>query len=198
MASLMRKELGAMRYLNDSIVMLVLLLLAPLVVQAHGTSVKLDKQSAAPGETITVKGEGISANGEIKLLLRGMQDYALGTARGDEHGRFEQQVTLPAEIHPGDYSFVAEGEKTVSARLKIVAGKGHMGEMKLPPVSQEHEQGMAGMTEMVSDAKPGPMEIERPAGGREAIARWAIVLVSLLAGIGLRRTGKRTTGGVAQ
>lgn len=188
-----------MRYLNDSIVTLVLLLLAPIVVQAHGTSVKLDKQSAAPGETITVKGEGISANGEIKLLLRGMQDYALGTARGDEHGRFEQQVTLPAEVHPGDYSFVAEGQKTASARLKIVASQdGHMGEMKLPPASQEHEQGMAGM-EMVSDAKPGPMEVERPAGGREATARWAIVLVSLLAGIGLRRAGKpTTTSGVAQ
>ena len=188
-----------MRYLNNSIATFVLLLLGTVVVQAHGTSVKLDKQSAAPGETITVKGEGISSNGDIKLLLRGMQDYALGTARGDEHGRFEQKITLPAEIHPGDYSFVAEGEKTASARLKIVAGQGaHMGEMKLPPASQEHEQSMPGM-EMVSDAKPGPMEVQRPAGGREALARWAIVLVSLLAGVGLRRVGKRaTTSGVAQ
>ena len=188
-----------MRYLNKSIATFVLLLLGTVVVQAHGTSVKLDKQSAAPGETITVKGEGISANGDIKLLLRGMQDYALGTARGDEHGRFEQKITLPAEIHPGDYSLVAEGQKTASARLKIVAGQGgHTGEMKLPPASQEHEQSMPGM-EMVSDAKPGPMEVQRPTGGREALARWAIVLVSLLAGIGLRRVGKRTTtSGVAQ
>ena len=189
-----------MRYLNKAIPFFVFLLLAPIVIYAHGTSVKLDKQSAAPGETITVKGEGISANGEIKLLLRGMQDYALGTARGDEHGRFEQQVTLPAEIHPGDYSFVAEGEKTASARLKIVAAQGgQMGEMKQPPALPEHERGMPGMNEMASDAKAGPMEVERPAGGREAVARWAIVLVSLLAGIGLRRAGKRpTASGVGQ
>ena len=181
-----------MRYVNESIVILFLLLLVPVVVHAHGTSVKLDKQSAAPGETITVKGEGISSNGEIKLSLRGMQDYTLGTARGDEHGRFEQKVTVPADIQPGDYSFLAEGEKTASARLKIVAGQGgDMGDMKLPPASQEHEEGMPGM-EMVSNAKPGPMEVQRP-GGREAIARWAIVLLSLLAGVVLRRSGKRAT-----
>ena len=183
-----------MRYLNLSIAIVVLLLLTAVVAQAHGTSVKLDKQSAAPGETVMVKGEGISANGEIKLSLRGMQDYELGTVRGDEHGRFEQKITLPTEIHAGDYSVVAEGEKTASARLKIVASQGgHMGEMQLPPASQEHERGMPGMMEKVSDAKPGPMEVERPGGGREALARWAIVLVSLLAGLGLRRSRRRTT-----
>ncbi|MGH9929341.1 MAG: hypothetical protein ACREA9_08940 [Pyrinomonadaceae bacterium] len=181
-----------MRHTTRFIRIAMFLLLVPLAVYAHGTSVKTDKQSAAPGETITVKGEGITTNGEIKLSLRGTQDYPLGTARGDEHGRFEQQVALPADIHPGDYSLMAEGEKTASVRLKIVAAAdqgGHMSQMKLPPASQEHEQAIPGM-ENVSDAKASPMEVQRPRGTTEAILRWGIVVASLVLGLGLR--GRRT------
>ncbi len=178
------------KYATRLTALLTVVLATVILVYAHGTSVKVDKASAAPGEPITVKGEGISSNGEIKLSLRGMQDYSLGTTRGDEHGRFEQKVTLPADIHPGDYSLMAEGEKTASVKFKVIAATteqgGHMGEMKLPAASREHEEGMPGMTEMVSNAKAEPMQVQRPTGTREGLLRWGIVLASLVLGLGLR------------
>jgi hypothetical protein len=187
-----------MEYTTRLLSIAVLLLAMTVTAYAHGTSVKVDKPTAAPGDTITVKGEGLTSNGEIKLSLRGMQDYSLGTARGNEHGVFEQQVTLPADIHPGDYSLMAEGEKTASVKLKVIAGQAsHMGPMKLPPASREHEQGMTGMTEMASEAKAGAMEVQRPSGTREAILRWGIVVVALVLGVALRGRAKRRIQPVA-
>jgi len=148
---------------------------------AHGTSLKVDKASVAAGEVIMLKGEGIAVNAEIRLSLTGLQDYNLGTAKGDEHGRFQQQVTLPADIKPGNYLVVAEGEKRATAKLKIVPGQA-----RLPLATQEHQQ--TGMHNMEgTEAKAGPMEVTRPGGSGETVARWAIVLVSIVIGVGLRR-----------
>jgi len=152
---------------------------------AHGTSLKVDKAAAAAGEVISLKGEGITANGEIRLSLTGLQDYNLGTAKGDAHGSFQQQITLPADVKPGDYLVVAEGEKWATAKLKIVAGQAG-----LPPATQQHQQtGMHDMEGM--EAKAGPMEAPRPAGKVETIARWSVVLVSVVLGLALRRGKSR-------
>lgn len=167
---------------------------------AHGTSLKVDKATAAPGETITLKGEGVTGAGEIRLSLSGVQDYQLGTAKGNEHGQFEARVTLPADVRPGDYLVVAENEKRATAKLKVVAGAaqaaGGQDHTALPPASLEHKEemgdmkGMGGMEEKHAEA--GPMEVQRPTGAGETAARVGVVLLSLVVGVALRRGRRRT------
>lgn len=163
-----------------------LLLASSITVLGDGPSLKIDKSTAAPGEVIVVKGAGISENGEIKLTLSGIQDYDLGTAQGGEHGRFEKQITLPGDIHLGNYMLIAEGQARASAKLQIVAllreGKA-ANQTVLPPASQEHEA-MPGMEE---NARAGPMEVQRPSGVIENGVRWGIVLASLILGVTLRQ-----------
>ena len=167
----------------------LLVLLGSVPVFSHGTSLKIDKDSASPGDVITLKGEGISENGEIKLTLTGIQDYSLGTAQGDEHGRFEKQITLPGNIRPGNYTLLAEGKGKASAKLRIVGTTSQSGATQvLPPASADHPSGMPGM-EM--HAQAGPMEVERPGGKGEAVLPWGIVLASLIFGFALRRGWKR-------
>jgi hypothetical protein len=168
--------------------MAMLLVTTGISAFAHGTSLKIDKTSAAPGEVITLKGEGISENGEIKLTLTGIQDYALGTAQGDEHGRFEKQITLPADVRPGNYTLLAEGKAKASAKLKI---EGSMSESAgatqpgLPPASMDHPTGMPGME--MNQAQAGPMEVQRPTGAAETALRWGIILASVIVGLALHR-----------
>ena len=158
---------------------------------AHGTSLKLDKTTAVPGQEVVLKGEGISPNGPIKIVLQGVRDYELGSAQGDQHGRFEKQVMLPGDIPPGDYLVIAEGQNKATAKLKIVAGTPPAsGEAKstLPAGSMEHEQGgMEGM----DHAKAGPMEVERRTGNGETVARWGLVLVSLILGFTIHGMKRR-------
>ena len=156
----------------------------------HGTSLKTDKASAAPGEAITLKGEGISQNGEIKLTLTGIQDYSLGTAQGDEHGRFEKRITLPGDIRPGNYTLLAEGTGKASAQLRIVGATSQSAATQaLPPASADHPSGMPGME--MEHAQAGSMEVQRRGGATETALRWGLVLASLLVGLALRRGWQR-------
>ena len=158
---------------------------------AHGTSLKLDKTTAAPGQELVLKGEGISSNGPIKIMLQGVRDYELGSAQGDQHGRFEKQVMLPGDIPAGDYLVIAEGQNKATAKLKIAAGTPPAsGEVKstLPAGSMEHEQGgMEGM----DHAKAGPMEVESRRGNGETVARWGLILVSLILGLTIHGMKRR-------
>ena len=63
-----------MRRTKRLVAAVLLLAAGSIPVFPHGTSLKIDKASAAPGEVITLRGEGISENGEIKLTLTGIQD----------------------------------------------------------------------------------------------------------------------------
>lgn len=168
-----------------------LLLAVSVTVLADGASLKIDKSTAAPGDVIVVQGAGISENGEIKLILSGIQDYDLGTVQGGEHGRFEKQIKLPGDIHPGNYMLIAEGQTRASAKLQIVAAT-HEGmapnQPLLPPASQQHE-GMPGMEE--NHAQAGPIEVQRPPGIAEKALRWGIVLAAVVLGLSLRRGRRR-------
>ena len=85
--------------MKNSLVGLVVFLTMASYAYGHGPTLKSDKAAAAPGEVIAVKGEEITANGEIKLALQGiLQDYSLGTLLGDAHGRFEKELTLPSDL----------------------------------------------------------------------------------------------------
>lgn len=168
----------------------LLFLAGSLPAFGHGTSLKIDKASAAPGEVITLKGEGISENGEIKLTLTGIQDYSLGTAQGDEHGRFEKQITLPGDIRPGNYTLLAEGKGKASAKLRIVgAASQSAATQALPAASEDHPSSMPGME--MDQAQAGPMEVQRPRGATEMGLRWGIILASVILGLALRRGWQR-------
>lgn len=153
---------------------------------AHGTSLKVDKKTATPGETVTVKGEGIGSNAAITLTLQGVtQDYSLGEAQGNEHGVFEKQVVIPGDVRLGNYTVVAsEGSSKATTKLAVMAA-GHDSESM--PGMDKSEHGKADMHE----ANAGPMEIERSTTTAERVAAWAMVLASTVLGVGLLFREKR-------
>ena len=183
-----------MKYLIRLLSLSVILWAGSLVF-AHGTSLKLDKKSAAPGETITVKGEGIGSNATITITLQGVtQDYSLGGAQGNEHGVFETQVVLPGDVRPGNYTVVAAaGSSKATTKLAVAQSarqgsssqEGHGGGAM--PGMAKSEHGEAGMGE----ANPEPMEIQRSVTTAEKVVAWAMVLASAVLGVGLLFREKR-------
>lgn len=170
---------------------------------AHGPQVKVDPGSLAAGNTITVRGQGITSKGSIHLRLQGiLRDYDLGTATGDEHGRFEIQVPLPADLEPGEYTLIASGEKTATTRLTVTAlpqegpapgegeeqtaagapAGGHRegGTMAHGEEGHEHAHGGEAGT---AEARDEPMDLKRSASVMETVLAWAIVLVSAALGM---------------
>ena len=194
------------KHITRSLSLVVVLLLSSLAF-AHGTSLKIDKKAAAPGETITVKGEGIGSNAAITLTLQGMrQDYSLGDAQGNEHGVFEKEVTLPGDVQPGTYTLVAAaGNAKATAKLVVSESAAQestshkdaaSGDRESHPAGHEDKamtgSEMPGHKEMGGqEAKAEPMEIERSATTAEKVVAWAMVLVSGVLGVGLLIREKR-------
>ena len=98
---------------------------------------------------------------------------------------------LPGDVPTGDYLVIAEGQNKATAKLKIVAGTPPASgteKSTLPAGSMEHEQGgMEGM----DHAKAGPMEVERRSGKGETVARWSLILVSLILGLTIHGVKRR-------
>ncbi|MFQ5738170.1 MAG: hypothetical protein ACE5JX_04115 [Acidobacteriota bacterium] len=185
---------------------------------AHGPQVRIDKSTAAPGEVLTVSGEGITSNGEIRITLKGiLQDYSLAVVQGDEHGRFEQTVVLPDELQPGSYTLLASGDQKATVKLRVgapsQAGRGavaasesehsHAGREEQAEAADHHEdegghsgaekahehsQGEEGHEER--EAQAGPMPIQRAQSGAEAVVSWGTVLLSAALGLGLLVRGR--------
>ena len=191
------------KYITQLLSLVAVFLLSSLAF-AHGTSLKIDKKAAAPGETITVKGEGIGSNAAITLTLQGMrQDYSLGDAQGNEHGVFEKQVALPGDVQPGTYMLVAAaGNAKATAKLVVSESAAQESNSQKDAASgdrEKHTEGqpghgdeamtgseMAGHKEMgAQEAKAEPMEIERSATTAEKVLAWAMVLFSGVLGVGL-------------
>lgn len=189
---------------------LVVVLLASSLAFAHGTSLKIDKKAAAPGETITLKGEGIGSSAAITITLQGMrQDYSLGDAQGNEHGVFEKQVALPGDVQPGTYTLVAAaGNAKATARLVVSESAAQESNSQKDAASGDPEKhlggqpghgdkamtgsGMAGHKGMGGqEAKAEPMEIVRSATTAEKVVAWAMVLFSGVLGVGLLIREKR-------
>ena len=188
-----------MRHTTKSLLALVIVLLAGSGVHAHGPSLKVDKTAAAPGEAITAKGEGITRNGMIELTLQGiLQDYSLGEAHGDEHGRFEQRITLPSDLQPGDYTLIAAGERKATTKLHIqIQTAPPQGEVAEGQGHEEHEQGRHERAEHEgtethgeSHARADAMEIHRLNNTLGTTLAWAIVFGSALIGLALLVSGR--------
>ena len=157
---------------------------------AHGPELKIDKTTAVPGEVITVQGEGITANGEIQLTLKGiLRDYSLGSLQGGEHGGFEKQFTLPSDIQPGSYILVASGDDTATVKLEVKLGAesemAHGEEAEEPHGASEQAHGKEGG--LTGEANAGEMHIERKRTTVEWIFGWGTVLLSSSLGVGLLR-----------
>ena len=192
-----------MRYLRHSLTVVGILMLAAIGLQAHGALLTIDKEAAAPGEAITLNGEGLSDGGEVALTLRGiLQDYPLGLVeKTDEHGVFEHQVTLSSDLRPGEYTLVATGTETATAKLtiiEVVAAVAAPG----APVAEEAHEALAEVGEHAHDsaaeaaelASTEPMEIERSHTGLERTVAWGSVLFATIAGFGLLLWDPRKTG----
>lgn len=89
--------------------------------------------TAAPGETVTVTGTGFPAGSTVDIQLYDADGAAmLGSARavtvGDTCG-FTVGITIPADVDPGSYDFVATGEddESVSVALTVTGGSGAAG-----------------------------------------------------------------------
>ncbi|MFQ5928393.1 MAG: hypothetical protein ACE5MK_01750 [Acidobacteriota bacterium] len=161
---------------------------------AHGPKLEIDKTAAAPGEVITVKGEGISRNGAIELTLQGIfQDYSLVETQGDEHGRFEERITLPADIQPGNYTLIAAGEGKATAKLQIqrVQETGSSHKMAEREGHEEHGQHEGTETSEEPHARAHAMEIHRLNNTLGTTLAWAIVFGSALIGLALLVSGRK-------
>ncbi len=192
-----------MRYLRHSLTVVGILVLTAIGLQAHGASLTIDKEAAAPGEAITLNGAGLSDGGEVVLTLQGiLQDYALGVVeKTDDHGVFEHQVTLSTDLRPGEYTLVASGTETATAKLtiiEVVAAVAAPG----APVPEEAHEALADTGEHAHDsaaeaaelASAEPMGIERSNTGLERTLAWGSVLFATIAGFGLLLWDPRKTG----
>jgi hypothetical protein len=63
-----------------------------------------DKNEAAPGESVTVQGEGFTPNCTVTISLGARP---IGTTQTDANGDFTQQVTIPSDAKPGGYQLTA-------------------------------------------------------------------------------------------
>ncbi len=195
-----------MRYLRHSLTVVGILVLTAIGLQAHGAALTIDKETAAPGEAITLNGAGLSDGGEVALTLQGiLQDYALGVVeKTDEHGVFEHQVTLSTDLRPGEYTLVASGTETATAKLTIIEVVAAVAAPVVPgvPVGEEAHEALADVGEHAHDsaaeaaelASAEPMEIERSNTGLERTLAWGSILFATIAGFGLLLWDPRKTG----
>lgn len=198
-----------MRYLRHSPTVVGILVLTAIGLQAHGALLTIDKEAAAPGEAITVNGEGLSDGGEVVLTLQGiLQDYGLGVVeKTDEHGVFEHRVTLSTDLRPGEYTLVASGTETATAKLTIIEVVAAVATPVAPvapvgPVGEAAHEALTGTGEPAHDsaaeaaerASAEPMEIERSNRGLERTLAWGSVLLATIAGFGLLLWDPRKDG----
>jgi hypothetical protein len=64
--------------------------------------------SAAPGQTLVVKGSGYAPYSSVTITIYS-SPQVLATVQADAAGAFEQSVTVPAGLPAGTHSFVAAG-----------------------------------------------------------------------------------------
>src|SRR5262245_39901053 len=96
------------------------------VARAHGDKgVTVQPLTPKPGEVITVKGEGLGAEGaksEVEVRIIGMGvDIDLGEAEAGEDGDFTAQFRVPADLKPGSYQLQAKGAETATIEITVVA-----------------------------------------------------------------------------
>jgi len=147
------------------------------VALAHGgKGVTVQPLTPKPGEVLTVKGEGLGAEGaksqvEVRIIGTGV-DIDLGEAEAGDDGDFTAQFRVPSDLKPGTYQLQAKGAETATTEITVVAAAG-----------------AENTTQSAMAAESVPPVRERPLG--ETIG--LVALFGVLAGLGLffARMGRR-------
>jgi hypothetical protein len=162
-----------------------LLVLSPAIVNAHEKgAIVLNTSTVPPGGLVAVSGSKLGRNASVRLELRGaLGTFSFGRFYADTAGRLKQQLTIPLNVHPGQYTIAAvAADGDVSAQVDLVVtpttpvpAKPGMADMP----------GMGGMEGPHATAEKMNIPISITPAGRAVI--WTVVLLSAVAGLLLLR-----------
>jgi hypothetical protein len=163
-----------------------LVVLLPRTLDAHekGTIV-LNTSAIAPGGALVVTGSKLGRNASVRLELRGaLSTFSFGRFYADTAGRLKQQLTIPVDVHPGQYTIAAvAADGDVSAQVDLVVTPTASAAATQPGM---HDMpGMGVMGEPHATAERMNIPISTTAAGRAVI--WIVVFLSALAGLLLLR-----------
>jgi hypothetical protein len=140
-----------------------LVALLPGTLDAHekGTIV-LNTSAVGAGGAVVLSGSKLGRNASVRLELRGaLSTFSFGRFYADTAGRLKQQLTIPSDVHPGQYTIAAvAADGDVSAQVDLVitpttpAGAAQPGMQDMP--------GMAGMEEPHATAERMNIRSQRP------------------------------------
>jgi len=162
-----------------SILALGLLAAGARTAGGHGAVIRLAASAVAAGDSLGVSGEGLGSGDSVALVLEGAAGrFPLGSALGDERGRFTIRVLVPLGIPAGEYRVVATGghdrafadlRVTADAAVLVAAPHGAM-EARADQVPLERrraplELGVAGAV-LVALVAAGVLLMRTRGGGR--------------------------------
>ena len=95
---------------------------AGLAMAHGGKEVAVQPPTARPGETITVKGEGLGESRDIEIRIVGTGvNIDLGEFEANAEGEFSAEVTVPTDLKAGTYQVKAIGQESETAELTLLA-----------------------------------------------------------------------------
>jgi hypothetical protein len=93
-----------------SILALGLLAAGARTAGGHGAVIRLAASAVSAGDSLGVTGEGLGSRDSVALVLEGAAGrFPLGSALGDDRGRFTIRVLVPLGVPAGEYRVVATG-----------------------------------------------------------------------------------------
>ena len=174
----------------------VMILLATM----HGTlaahekgAIVLSTKAAGPGDTVMVNGSKLGRNASVRLELRGaLSTFSFGRFYADTAGGLRQQLTIPANTQPGQYTIAAvAADGDVSAQADLMIGSSGTGTVSPGMQAMPGMGQMPGMSGPHATAEKMKVPVSITPAGRAVI--WSVVLLSGLAGALLLRGTRPTT-----
>lgn len=148
----------------------------------HGeATLEASATSVAAGGTLTLRG-GLFVPGEAhRLVLRGtLDDHELGTVTADADSTFTRELTIPADVRPGNYRLVAvapDGDEVATLDLPVLeARRTQSGSGEATPAAEPTAPASS------AEARADELSIERSRAGVE----WGLIglLIGLAGGLG--------------
>ena len=89
---------------------------------AHGESVEVVPAEAAPGDTVTIRGQEFTPGEEVEISLESARgSVSLGHAEVDESGDFSVSRQVPDNVSPGSYQVVvATGDDSITVDFTVL------------------------------------------------------------------------------
>jgi len=156
----------------------VLAVIGGLIAAVHPESVLVSSQSAvAAGGYLPLVGAEFSEGGTFSMALLGaLSEYTLENVEANDDGEFTIDLSIPANVRPGQYQLVAyapDGDRAATLDLLITAASSATAEQG----NDEHNESMA------SGATAEEMTIHRSTTG----VGWGVIglVIGLAGGLGL-------------